>query len=81
VISQALALTVGAEFPTYEAIIIDPVMNLNLTFNTHSLVNWTIIGKYWANLWKSETLGYEAMTQAIAAEHATGEFLPPPKAG
>jgi hypothetical protein len=80
VISQALALTMGPVFPTYDAIIINPVMNLNLTFNTHSLVNWTIVGRYWANLWKTPVLGYEQMTQVIAEEHAAGEFLPPPLA-
>ncbi len=70
VISQALALTMGPEFPTYDAIIINPVMTLNLTFSTHSLVNWTIISQYWANLWTTEPLGYEEMTQVIAATHA-----------
>jgi hypothetical protein len=53
VTSQALALTVGSQFPTYERIIIDPVMNLNLTFSTHSLANWSVITQYWANLWKA----------------------------
>jgi hypothetical protein len=72
VISQALALTVGPEFPTYERIIVDPVMNLNLTFNTHSLANWSVITQYWANLWKAPVLGYEEMTQVIAAAHEAG---------
>ncbi len=70
VTNQALALTVGSDFPTYEAILINPVVRLNLNFNTSTQANWGIIGEYWANLWKPEPLGYEGMTKAIAASHA-----------
>ncbi len=72
VIMQALALTVGPRFPAYEALIIGPVMSLNLALDVPTHVNWAIVGDYWANLWKEPVVGYEEMTEVVAAKHADG---------
>ncbi len=69
---QALALTMGPEFPSFEEMITAPVVRLNPFLDVSTHANWAIVGEYWVNLWQVPVLGYEEMTQVIATKHADG---------